>query len=107
MIIIIILIIIIIIIIIIIVTITMWEFFIQMAYITQGGFAEKVVEKNVRSILGFQFIKIYFKKLLFRHLFLGVLCYNRPSCPLNFCENIENWKKNSFFYLKVKDRFLF
>ena len=54
-----------IIIIIIIVTITMWEFFIQMAYITQGGFAEKVVEKNVRSILGFQFIKIYFKKLLF------------------------------------------
>ena len=101
MIIIIILIIIIIIIIIIIVTITMWEFFIQMAYITQGGFAEKVVEKNVRSILGFQFIRIYFKKLLFRHLFLGVLCYNRPSCPLlrNFCENIENWKKNSFFFM--------
>ena len=31
----------------------MWEFFLQMAYITQGGFAEKVVEKNVRSILGF------------------------------------------------------
>ena len=65
MIIIIIIIIIITIIITIIVTITMWEFFIQMAYITQGGFAEKVVEKNVRSILGFQFIKIYFKKLLF------------------------------------------
>ena len=55
----------IIIIIIIIITILMWEFFLQMAYITQGGFAEKVVEKNVRSILGFQFIKIYFKKLLF------------------------------------------
>lgn len=32
-----------------------------MAYITQGGFAEEVVEKNVRSILGFQFIKIYYK----------------------------------------------
>ena len=36
-----------------------------MAYITQGGFAEKMVAKNVQSILGFQFIKIYVKKLLF------------------------------------------